>query len=224
MARPNWHYEFQQGTPEWLAYRAGRITGTGIEAVMAGGSGVTRRNYLFKLMEEQDTGQPKKDKFSSQSMANGNERQPEAQRTYEDALGVIVETVSFIDHPSIPMFGISPDGIVSGDPYRIGLELKCPELATFFDRVHAVNMVKGEKPVIDRGYNLQCHGLMECAGLEAVDFVNWFPGHPPLIQRIHRDQKLINEMLHAVKLFQEEMAEKREEFKKAGFTWLGKAS
>jgi len=220
---PNWHYEFSQGSEAWLTYRAGRITGTGVEAVMAEGSGTTRRAYLFKLMEEQDTGRPKKDKYTSQAMLNGKEREPDGQMAYENALEVIVESVSFIDHPTIPWFGVSPDGVQSTDPYRIGFELKSPELQTFSDRVTAVNRIRGARPVIDRGYNLQCHAFMECAALEAVDFCNYFPGYPPLIQRIYRDQKLIVDMKRAISLFQEELEEMRYTLKKSDFVWLEKA-
>ncbi len=53
-------------------------------------------------------------------------------RKYKEAealAGELVEQVGFIDHPSIPMAGASPDGLVAE-----GLvEFKCPNTSTHLD-------------------------------------------------------------------------------------------
>lgn len=224
MNLPNWRFDLEQGTDAWLQHRAGRITGTGLQAVMRDGDAKTRRQYLFQILEEQETGVPKRSKFTSKAMENGKERELEAGRQYEDTLGVVLEHVGFVDHPTIPMFGVSPDGIQSTEPYRIGAEIKCPEYQTFWDRVESANRRRGLSPIIDRSHKLQCFGLMECGALEAVDYVNWFPGYPPLIQRIYRDQGLIVEMIRSIKEFQEELEEMRYTLKKADYVWLEKTA
>lgn len=199
MNRPNWHYEFEQGTDEWLKFRAGFVTGTGLEAVLAGGKGVTRYKYLCQVAAERQTKEPISLGFETQAMRDGKEREPEMRRLYEEQTGEIVDQVGFIEHPTIPWFGVSPDGAIMSDPIERGLEGKCPELHTFIERVTT--------GVIPRGYFLQMQGLMECAELESVDFVNYFPGRPILIQRVWRDDKAIKEIVDGVIQFNKEVDE-----------------
>jgi len=209
--KPNWH-QVDQGTDEWKSIRAGKVTWSKLEAVMAKGTGVTRRNYLYELLAERETGIPTQEGFKSQAMINGTEREPEGRRLYEDQMECFVEQVGFIDHPGIPWFGGSPDGIWT--EARGGLEIKSPELPTFAERV--------EGAPIPRGYNLQVHGFMETEALEWVDWVNYFPGYPLLIQRIYRNQPLINEILTEVRLFNEEVEERRYKLKNAQYVRIGK--
>ena len=216
MIRPNFHYELEQGSDEWLIFRSGMVTGTGLEAVLAGGTGATRYKYLCQIAAERETRIPTPFGYENQAMRDGKEREPEGRRFYEERLEVIVEQIGFICHPSIPWFGCSPDGIILEDPMGRGLELKCPELHTFMDRV-----VNGTIP---RGYTLQMQGLMECAALESVDFVNYFPGRPLLIQRVYRDEKLIKEIISGVKRFNDDVEELRAKMATANYLRLEKTA
>jgi YqaJ-like viral recombinase domain len=209
--KPNWHY-VEQGSDEWKKLRAGKVTWSNLGKVMAKGAGVTRRNYLYEVMAEQDSGIPAPEGFKSQAVKNGTEREPEGRRLYEEQMDVVVDQVGFINHPNIPYFGGSPDGIMVS--LRGGIEIKSPELPTFSERVDGAP--------IPKDYNLQCHGFMETEALEWVDWVNYFPGYPLLIQRIYRDQKLINEIIAEVRLFNEEVEEKRYKLKNAQYIRIGR--
>jgi hypothetical protein len=225
MNRPNWHYGPQR-TPEWDDLRRGKVTGTGIPFVLAHGlngeESKTREAYLVKLATELDTGVTIKDTFETEDMRNGIERQPAMTALYEQTTGEVVDDgVSFIDHPRIERFGVSPDGIIMSTNLRdfptVGLEGKCPKLTTFIRRV-----LSG---VVERAHLWQCYALMECAALEAVDYVNYSPERPVgqqlLVRRVYRDEKEIKRMVEAVVLFNEEVDERRHALARAVYFQRG---
>lgn len=211
MTRPNFRTEFEQGTDEWLAYRCGRITGSVLEDVLAkgrsGDESAGRKKLRFQLAIERETGISTPSGFENQAIRDGKEREPIARVTYEQRMGVMVEQYGFIDHPKIPMFGVSPDGLIDSDPLVGGVEFKCPEFQT-----HATTLIT---KAIPRGYLLQCLGLMECAALEYVDYVSFHPnfleGDPRrlFIRRIYRDEALIKEIKAEVIRLNEDIEETR---------------
>lgn len=197
MNRPNFHTEFEQRTPEWKAYKLGRFSGSKIEDVLAvgrgGGESATRRKLIHNLANEREFKVKQESGFHSKAMDDGNEWEPIARIAYEARMGVEVDQFGFIDHRVIQWFGVSPDGVID---FKIGLEIKCPEL-------HTHNATLLGEPVI-RKYVLQMNGLMDCANLEAVDFVSFHPFYPEgdrrrlFIKRFYRDEKLIKEIRKGV--------------------------
>jgi len=211
MILPNWHLDFEQGTPEWAAHRAGKITGSVLEEVLSKGSGgaesAGRKKLRFQLAIERETGIPTPSAFENQAIRDGKEREPLMRALYEIRMGVIVDQYGFIDHPSIPMFGVSPDGIRSESPIVGGIEGKCPEFHT-----HCQTLLTKTVP---RGYWLQSLGLMECAALEFVDFVSFHPAFHEkdsrrlFIKRIYRDEGTIREIKKEVSRINDDIEETR---------------
>lgn len=122
--------DIAQGTPEWLAARAGRVTASRIPDVMAKiktGEAATRRDYRAQIIAEILTGQPQGDTFTNEAMRWGTEQEPFARAAYEMASGFMVDQVGFVLHPTIDRAGASPDGIVDMDGL---VEIKCPKTAT----------------------------------------------------------------------------------------------
>ena len=190
----------EQRTEEWHAARLGKVTASRVADVVAktkSGYGASRANYMAELVCERLTGRPG-DFFQSAAMAWGTEQEPVARAAYEARTGNLVTEVGFVPHPTIPMAGASPDGLI-GD---IGLiEIKCPNTAT-----HIETMLTGAVP---EKYILQMMWQMACTGHIWCDFVSYDPRLPERMQlwikRIEIDTFLINSIEVEVRKFLTEL-------------------
>lgn len=194
--------DFPQGSPEWLAARAGRVTASRIADVMAkikSGEAAARRDYRAQIVAEILTGKPLEDGYINAEMQWGLDQEPLARSAYEMAKGVLVDQVGLVIHPTIDRAGASPDG-VSG---KIGLEVKCPKTAT-----HLQYLLDGVAPA---KYQPQMLWQMACMETEACDFVSFDPRLSPELQlfvvRFQRDEKRIKEMEAEVETFLGEIDE-----------------
>ena len=195
--------DLEQGSPEWLAARVGRVTASRIADVMAkgkGGEAQTRLNYKWQLVAEVMTGQSQEDRFFSQAMAWGVEQEPFARAAYEIQTGGLVENVGLVAHPSIPRCAASPDGLVGLDGL---LEIKCPKTPTHLEYM--------EKGAIPGHYQLQMLWQMACTGRQWVDFATFDPRLPEELQlfvmRFPRDQTRIDAIEAEVQKFWNEIDE-----------------
>lgn len=190
----------EQGSPEWFAQRLGKCTASKIADVMAktkSGYSTSRANYCAQLVAERLTG-VKADTFTNGAMQWGTECEPEARQAYAFYADVDVEEVGFFDHPSIPMSGASPDGLVGTDGL---VEIKCPNTAT-----HIETLTTGAIP---QKYILQMHWQMACTQRQWCDFVSYDPRMPEylrlFIKRVHLDGKLMEDIISEVKSFLSEV-------------------
>jgi putative phage-type endonuclease len=195
--------DLEQGSPEWLAARVGRVTASRIPDVMAkgkGGEAQTRLNYKWQLVAEIMTGQSQEDRFFSQAMAWGVEQEPFARAAYEIQTGGLVENVGLVAHPSIPRCAASPDGLVGLDGL---LEIKCPKTPTHLEYM--------EKGAIPGNYQLQMLWQMTCTGRQWVDFATFDPRLPEELQlfvmRFPLDQPRIDAIEAEVQKFWNEIDE-----------------
>lgn len=191
-----------QGTPEWLAERAGHVTASRIADVMAkvkSGEAAARANYRAELVAQRLTGMIDQG-FSSSAMERGTEYEPIARAAYEIAIGDDVEQCGFIKHPSIEWSGASPDGLVCDDGL---VEIKCPNTAT-----HIGYILQGSAPA---KYQPQMLWQMECTGRAWCDFVSYDPRMPEHLQlfivRFNRDELRLEEIRREVNLFLSEIEE-----------------
>ena len=182
-----------QGTPEWLSERAGRVTASALANVLMKKDAAGYQNYLAQLVCERLTGQPT-ETFKSAAMEHGNETEPQARAFYELETGLTVAECGFVAHPSISWTGASPDGLVGSDGL---VEIKCPQPAK-----HIKNLMGG---TIDRGYTLQMQWQMECTERKWCDFVSFNPSFPEhlkiSVRRVEADTKLQGEIRAAVVAF-----------------------
>jgi len=113
----------------------------------------------------------------------GVEQEAAARDAYSAKVGELVTEVGFIDHPSIPMSGASPDGIVGAGI----VEIKCPSTAT-----HIEYLFEREPP---QKYFYQMQWQMACEGADWCDWVSYDPRMPESLQllvvRIPRDPDCI---------------------------------
>ena len=178
----------EQGTPEWHQLRLGKVTASRVSDVMAKiktGESASRKNYRAELVVQRLTGMPS-ESFTNAAMEWGTATEPMARIAYEIAKEVLVEQVGFIEHPTIAMFGCSPDGLVHDGM----IEIKCPNSAT-----HIEYLTDNKAPA---KYINQMQCQMAVTGRKWCDFVSFDPRLPEDLQlfvvRVERDQKYIDSM------------------------------
>ncbi len=189
-----------QGSPEWFAIRCGKVTASKMADIVAktkSGWGASRANYLAQLVCERLTGQVA-ESYSNAAMAWGTENEPSARSAYCFLNDVEVAEIGFVDHPTIPMSGASPDGLIGDDGL---IEIKCPNTAT-----HIEFLLTGNIP---EKYRLQMLWQMACTGRQWNDYASFDPRLPADLQlkvvRLLRDDAAIRSLETEVAVFLSEL-------------------
>lgn len=184
----------QQGSEEWLALRAGRVTASNFGKVLSGGQGKTRTDYMLQLLAERLTGAPG-ESYTNAAMEWGTATEPQARAVYELLEGVEVEEVTMLVRDEY--VAASPDGLLPGG----GLELKCPTSKT-----HVANLVAQAMPAT---YKPQVQGCIWIAEVDWWDFASFDPRMPEPAQmmrvRVPRDDDYIAKLESEVDRFVSEM-------------------
>ena len=183
-----------QGSPEWLAERAGKVTASMISNVLMKPETAGFRDYQAQLVAEILTGKPQGSDYTNAAMQFGTETEPLARSAYEAETGFGVDEVGFCQHPTIERSGASPDGLVGKDGL---VEIKCPKVST-----HLAYLIAG---VVPAAYKNQMMWQMACTGRYWCDFVSFRPDLPENLQlfivRFKRDPARILELETAVIAF-----------------------
>lgn len=176
----------QQGTDEWFAARLGKVTASRAADVLTKKGSAARANLSAQLVLERLTN-TKGESFSSAAMQWGVDQEPFARAAYEAHSGVWVDTVGFVQHPTIERAGASPDGLVGHDGL---VEIKCPNTATMID-----TLLTGKVP---SNYATQMQMQMACTGRAWCDYAVFDSRMPAkaqlFVKRVQRDQKFIEDM------------------------------
>ena len=190
----------EQRTEAWHNARAGKATASRIADIMArtkSGPAASRKNYMAELAIERLTG-VHEEGFKSADMQWGIIHEGSARDEYCMSRGVLVNECGFFDHPSIPMTGASPDGLIGDDGL---IEIKCPRSAT-----HIEFLLTGE---IDSRYKYQMLWQMACTGRQWCDFVSYDPRMPEKLRmkvvRFERDDEEIARIEDEVDAFLREL-------------------
>jgi putative phage-type endonuclease len=187
----------EQGSPEWMALRVGKVTASKITDVMSKPTLLGYQNYMADLIAERLTGQ-KADSYTNAAMQWGIDKEPQARVEYEIKTGSLVEQVAFVDHPTIQMFGCSPDGYVGEEGL---IEIKCPNTSTHID------YIRQDKAPTKYVPQMQCQ--MAVTGRKWCDFVSFDPRLPDGLQlfivRLDRDDEYISKMESVVQEFLNEV-------------------
>lgn len=192
----------EQQTEEWVQARLGRLTASRIGDILGkkknGDYYATRQAYMLELIAERLTGMMA-DKALFGPMLWGIETEPAARVAYEAKTGEAVTKTPFVDHPTIPMAGCSPDGLVGYDGL---VEIKCPET-----RTHVEYLIGRCIPEV---YVPQMIWQMACTGRQFCDFASFDPRMPAslrlFVMRLKRDEKQIAAYEKDATTFLQEMA------------------
>ena len=156
------HPLLEQGTPEWLDMRRGRITGSRFkdarDRTAKGLPSAKCSLYAMDVARERCGGKTG-EVYQNAAMRFGSEQEPLARAAYEKATGNVVFEVGFITDAE-GFFGLSPDGLIDDDGV---LEIK--------------TMVSSDtlfKAVVDgdiSAYIDQCNGYLWMLDRQWVDLV-----------------------------------------------------
>jgi len=200
--------QFEQRSDEWFAQRLGKVTASRIGDIMVktkSGFSSSRETYMNDLLTERLTGKPAKS-FTNAAMQHGIDTEPQARATYELFTGNTVIETGFHIHPTIPMAGASPDGLINDDGL---LEIKCPQ-----PPAHSQLL---DKRKIPHRYLLQMQWQMACTGAKWCDFVSFNPDFPApfdmYLTRVNADDFLIADMEREVQAFLFELEQKHQTLK-----------
>ncbi len=177
-----------QGTPEWLALRAGAFTASEFDKVITPKTlkpSSQLDGYIARLISETFLGVAE-ESHQSAWMAWGLQFENEARRFYQMERGIDTERPGFIWMDDRKVIGCSPDAM--------GLEIKCPKPET-----HVRYLLDG---VLPSEYVCQVQGLMYVVGAETWDFLSYYPGLPAFLITVERDpvfqERLGEELENAV--------------------------
>ena len=186
----------EQGTPEWHQMRLGKVSASRMADLLAKtktGASASRAKYMAQLLCERMTGQPT-EFFTTAAMQRGTEIEPVARQAYESENFISVDQVAWIPHPTIPMAGCSPDGVVGEHGL---IEIKCKEIHNHLDTIL--------NDRIDTDHQTQMMWQMACTGRQWCDYVCFDDRAPEglqlFIKRLERDDKKIQEMEGEVRTF-----------------------
>lgn len=197
--------DFPQGSEEWRAARAGRVTASNVSKVLSRSrdrksEGATRANYKARIIAEILTGRPQEDDYTNEDMEGGIELEPLARAAYEDRVDELVDQVGFVVHPRMDRAGASPDGLVG--PKGM-VQIKCPKAATH------ISYLRGK--VVPSKYEPQMTWELETCERDWSDFVSYCPAFPrPLdlfVVRLQLDAKRAIEITAEITQFNREVDE-----------------
>lgn len=178
----------EQRSDEWFACRLGIPTASSFDNIVTSKGEPSKQadKYMSKLVTERITGQRVKG-FENDSMLRGAELEPEAVGYYELRNNVETQPIGFAYKNDLKKFGASPDRLIGEDGC---LEIKCPEAHTHIEYLRS-NKLPTE-------YIVQVQGQMYVTGRKWTDFMSFYPGLPPFIIRVHRDDLFIERLEQAL--------------------------
>lgn len=193
---PEFFFDIDQNTPEWIEARRGIPTASMFATVLAqgkgGGPSLTRRTYMHKLAGEIITGRPTEN-YSNGYMERGHLVEPEARDAYAFLRDVDPTPIGFVRNGRA---GASPDSLIGSDGL-LEIKSKAPHLW-----IEA--MLRDDFPP---EHVAQVQGQMWVAESNWCDLVVYFPGMPLQVYRARRDEAYIARLSAAVAAFNEELDE-----------------
>lgn len=190
------HENIEQGTPEWHAIRAGKLTASCINEILTPAKlepSKSMHGYACQLAVERITGKCIEGVKTS-SMQKGNDLEPIAFDIYHNEFNPL-KKVGFMENSDVPFaFGASPDGLYVDK--NIGVEIKClSNPKEYFEAL--------DRNVIAADRKLQMAGQMLAGGLEAVSFIIYIEGMKMSPVTYLRDEGLIRKIILAGEVLEE---------------------
>lgn len=202
----------EQGSPEWLALRAGIPTASAFDRILTprGEPSKSAKPYMLALLAERVMGHPIAE-YVSMPMKRGSQVESEAVSWYEALRDVETTAVGFITNDERTI-GASPDRLVGDDGL---LETKCP----FKEYIHMDYLLGGE---LHEAHRVQVQGQLWVTGRAWCDLVSYHPDLPTSITRCQRDDIFISKLAKAVEAFVEHLNRYTDMCKEYG--WISQSS
>ena len=180
----------EQGSPEWFAERAGRVTGSAFKKMFSDRRTASYKNIIKNAIEEIKTGVVT-GFVKTFWMRRGNELEHRAVMHYKNQIdkSIQCDIVGFITYGEYA--GASPDLLVGPDGMA---EIKCPKKKTYLEYL--------KKGVLPKIYEKQVHGQLLVADRKWCDFVVYYPGEELFIIRVHRDPEQDAEIIQKIRMIE----------------------
>lgn len=193
-------YTFEQGTPEWTAARLGIPTASSFSKIITPGGKASESadGYANELIAEIIAGESSETFEGNKWTVRGKDYEADAVLAYEAAENVDTEKVGFVTDDKRTM-GCSPDRYVGKDGM---LEIKVPAPKTHIATLLKKDLAKHHYP--------QVMGQLLICEREWVDLVSFHHQIPKFKIRIYRDEKYLFEMTRLLKLFHDNLNEKKQ--------------
>ena len=186
----------EQLSPEWFATKVGIPSAASFDQIVTtkGEPSKSRQKYMYQLAGEIILGS-KVETYVNAAMQRGTELEPEARKAFEFIHEVVVKKVGFVFMDEQKRYGASPDGLLED----AGLEMKCPQIQT-----HVGYLLDNKLPT---DYFQQVQVGMLVTGFKSWYFMSYFPGLPPLIKLVERDDGFCGKLKFELDRFCLELAE-----------------
>lgn len=186
--------DIEQGSPEWLALRAGLVTMSVVDCLLVDGKhssglGAGAFSLMNQLIGERICGEPDDSFQGNRHTERGHELEGKGRILYEQQKDVVCDQVAIILNHGV---GYSPDSLVGPD----GL---C-EIKTKLPKFQVEIILADEVP---KEHIPQCQGGLWVSEREWIDFISYWPGMPLFVKRLYRDEIMIKKMAARVKIFYE---------------------
>ena len=176
-----YHFDIEQGTPEWLALRCGILTASEMRLILTPtlkvASNDKERAHLFELLAQRITGYTEP-RFVSDDMLRGHEDEIEARIKYAEHYAPVKECGFITRNMGGIVIGYSPDGLVGDD----GL-IECKSRR---QKYQVETILSGEVPA---EYMLQIQTGLLVSGRKWLDFVSYSAGLPMFVKRVLPDER-----------------------------------
>jgi hypothetical protein len=209
--------DVEQLSPEWFSWHLGVFSASKADMLVTPKGNVSGqwRKYAYLAAAELYLGR-KEETFSNYHTRRGIALEPEARDLYRAITGLRVREPGICFKDEEMDLACSPDGFVTGkivsiqkwtvEYFEFGLEIKCPTLG-----VHMEYLDHGGCP---SEYYPQVQFSMWVTGMDRWDFMSYYPGMPPHIATVRRDDEVIDLFKDQTGLWRMEMARLANELEK----------
>jgi putative phage-type endonuclease len=189
-------YSFEQRDPEWYESRLGNPGCSSMSNIigMKGEISKSREDYLYALAAE-SVSRRSDEKYQSQHMINGTEREDSARALFEMQHDCDVKTCGIVWKDEYKLFHCSPDGLVGDNAL---LEMKNP-----LGKTVVKNLLDNKLP---SQYYVQCQASLYICERDLLYFMSAYDGLPPLIIEVRPDEEFIKKLAVALSDFCADLA------------------
>ena len=198
-------YAIPQGTPEWLALRAGIVTASNVHKIITPKTmklSEQHKGYMARLLLEWVVGKPILDEEETTWMRAGTDQQDQALRAYSFQQRVTATAAGFYTTDD-GLIGASPDGLADSAGL-VELKGRKPEL-------HLASLIW--KDEFTAGHNPQVQTQLYVCEDREWDDLNCYPlaesPIPPFTVRCYRDPKWTAVLGPVLRQFNDGLLEKR---------------
>jgi len=201
MNNPKYHFDIEQGSPEWLSQRSGIMTASNVKLLFTPKLAIAKGQKIEALamdMAAQRVTDFVEEFYPTLDMQRGSFDEKYAREAYEKSVSIVQEvgfvTAEFVNDKFHEVtLGYSPDGLV---PDGL-IEIKSRKAKLQFQTI-----ITGKVP---DEYVLQMQTGMLVTGRDYCDFVSYCAGMPLFVQRVLPDIELQKRIIEAVGEFENQV-------------------